>query len=52
MMKKNLERTVLKSVEKMSRREAMSCKASPEPPWPECPFFFHQPKRPKKSNNK
>jgi cyclic lactone autoinducer peptide len=48
MEKKKLERTILKGVERISRKEAMSCKASPVPPWPDCMIFLHQPKRPKK----
>lgn len=46
--KSKLERTILKGVERISRKEALSCKADPEPPWPDCFFILHQPRRPKK----
>lgn len=49
MIEKKIERTVLKRIEKMSRKEAESCKVGPVPPWPDCPFILHQPKRPKNS---
>ena len=49
MITTRLERSVLKSVERMSRKEAESCKFGSEPPRPDCPFFLHQPKRPKKA---
>lgn len=45
-----LVRSVLKGVERLSRKEAESCKVGPEPPWPECIIFLHQPKRPKGKN--
>jgi len=48
MITKRFEQIVLKSVERMSRKEAESCKAGPGSPWPDCPFILHQPKRPKK----
>ena len=48
MAKRKLERTILKGIERVSRKEAMSCKATPEPPWPDCLIILHQPKRLKK----
>lgn len=49
MAKRKLEHIILKGIERVSRKEAMSCKAEPEPPWPECLIILHQPKRPKKT---
>lgn len=48
MTKKKLESTILKGIERISRKEAMSCKIYPTAPWPECRIILHQPKRPKK----
>ncbi len=48
MDKKSVERVLLKGVERMSRRNARGSVSDPEPPWPTCPAFFHQPKRPMK----
>ncbi len=48
MSTKKIERSILKGIEKMSRKDAQGCKVSPEPPWPECPVILHQPKRPKR----
>ncbi|MBP5654227.1 MAG: cyclic lactone autoinducer peptide [Clostridiales bacterium] len=49
MAKRKIERAILKGVERISRKEAMSCKADPEPPWPDCWIILHQPKRPKRT---
>ena len=46
--RKKLERALFKGVERISRKEAMSCKVYPEAPWPDCQFILHQTKRPKK----
>lgn len=46
MAKKNYEKKLLVQVEKLTRKNAIGSNASPEPPWPICPFIFHQPKRP------
>ena len=48
MTKKKLESTILKGVERISRKEAMSCKTYPTAPWPDCRIILHKPKRPKK----
>jgi len=40
--------SILKGIERISRKEAMSCKTYPTAPWPECRIILHQPKRPKK----
>jgi len=47
MITKRFERVVLKSVERMSHKEAESCGAYPNSPIPDCPIILHQPKRPK-----
>ena len=48
MREKKLERAILFGIARLSNKNAESCKSSGEPPWPECPIIFHQPKRPQK----
>jgi len=43
---KKLEKLVLEQVEKVTRKNAVG--AYPYPDGPKCPYFLHQPKRPKK----
>ena len=52
MIKSAIESAVLKGIERICRKEAESCSIYPDPPIPNCPIILHQPKRPKKSNNK
>ncbi|MBO4637236.1 MAG: cyclic lactone autoinducer peptide [Clostridiales bacterium] len=48
MTKHDLRYTLLKQMEKISRKTARGARQDPEPPWPICPYILHQPKRPKK----
>jgi len=50
MVKKGIQCALLKSVERMSRREALGCRVDSGSPWPHCTFILHQPKRPKNDN--
>jgi len=49
MKKDKVETAILKKIEKAGRKEALACRGSMEPPWPECRVIFHQPKRPKRT---
>lgn len=44
---KKLERLVLEQVEKATRKNAVGSNTNSDD-YPKCPYFLHQPKRPKK----
>ena len=43
---KKLEKLILEQVERATRKNAVGSNTDPD--YPRCPYFFHQPKRPKK----
>ena len=48
MRRKKIDSIILSKIEKLARKEALACQSGIEPPWPECKFILHQPKRPRK----